>query len=122
MTKLELRQIIREEISKVSKENILSFLKANKQELINKLIKKFPGIKDDEDDEESVYDYKIVQGANADGKRDSEIAGLLSPESGEMVGLDFSFNPKKVEDEYGDADNFKLTIAGKPVYGISYNM
>jgi hypothetical protein len=122
MTKLELRQIIREEISKVSKENILSFLKANKQELINKLIKKFPGMKDNEDDEESVYDYKIVQGANADGKRDSEIAGLLSPESGEMVGLDFSFNPKKVEDEYGDADNFKLTIAGKPVYGISYNM
>jgi len=122
MTKLELRQIIREEISKVSKENILSFLKANKQELINKLIKKFPGMKDNEDDEESVYDYKIVQGANADGKRDSEIAGLLSPESGEMVGLDFSFNPKKVKDEYGDADNFKLTIAGKPVYGISYNM
>ncbi len=122
MTKSELRQIIREEISKVSKENILSFLKANKQELINKLIKKFPGMKDNEDDEESVYDYKIVQGANADGKRDSEIAGLLSPESGEMVGLDFSFNPKKVKDEYGDADNFKLTIAGKPVYGISYNM
>jgi hypothetical protein len=122
MTKSELRQIIREEISKVSKENILSFLKSNKQELISKLTKKFPSMEDDADDEESVYDYKIVQGANADGKRDAEIAGLLSPESGEMVGLDFSFNPKKVKDEYGDATNFKLTIAGKPVYGISYNM
>jgi hypothetical protein len=47
---------------------------------------------------------------------DAEIAGL-----GE-AGLDFSFNPKKVKDTYGDASNFKLVIAGKPIYGIAYNM
>jgi hypothetical protein len=125
MKKSELRQIIKEEISKVLNENegtdIVSFLKSNKQELIIKLIKKLD-IEEDEDDEESIYNYKIVRGANADGKKDVEIAGLFNPEYGEMVGLDFSFNPKKVKDEYGDAENFKLTIAGKPVYGISYNI
>jgi hypothetical protein len=124
MKKSELRQIIKEEISKVLEENedtdIVSFLKSNKQELLSKLIKKLD-IEEDEDDE-SIYTYKIVRGANADGKKDVEIAGLFNPVYGEMVGLDFSFNPKKVKDEYGDALNFKLTIAGKPVYGISYNI
>lgn len=93
--------------------DILSFLKANKQELLSKIAKKF-GF--DEDDMEDLNSEEIVTGDNADGEEDIEIAGL-----GE-AGLDFSFNPKKVKDTYGDASNFKLIIAGKPVYGISYNM
>jgi hypothetical protein len=93
--------------------DILSFLKSNKQELLNKLTKKFEW---DEDDIEMMSEYEIGPGADANGNEDIEIAGL-----GE-AGLDFSFNPKKVKDTYGDASNFKLIIAGKPIYGISYNM
>jgi len=93
--------------------DILSFLKSNKQELLNKLSTKF-GF--DEDDMEMMSEYEIEIGGDADGNEDVEIAGL-----GE-AGLDFSFNPKKVKDTYGDASNFKLVIAGKPIYGISYNM
>ena len=93
--------------------DILSFLESNKQELLNKLATKFEY---DEDDIESMSEYEIGPGADADGNEDAEIAGL-----GE-AGLDFSFNPKKVKDTYGDASNFKLVIAGKPIYGISYNM
>ena len=93
--------------------DILSFLKLNKQELLSKLTKKF---KWDEDDMEMMSEYEIEIGGDADGNEDAEIAGL-----GE-AGLDFSFNPKKVKDTYGDASNFKLVIAGKPIYGISYNM
>jgi len=104
-----------EESSLNEEENtdILSFLKANKQELLSKIAKEF---RFDEDDMEDLNSEEIVTGGNADGEEDIEIAGL-----GEM-GLDFSFNPSKVKDIYGDADNFKLIIAGKPVYGISYNM
>jgi hypothetical protein len=93
--------------------DILSFLKSNKQELLSKLTKKFEW---DEDDMEMMSEYEIEIGGDADGNEDAEIAGL-----GE-AGLDFSFNPKKVKDTYGDASNFKLVIAGKPIYGISYNM
>jgi len=93
--------------------DILSFLKLNKQELLSKLTKKFEW---DEDDVEMMSEYEIEIGADADGNEDVEIAGL-----GE-AGLDFSFNSKKVKDTYGDASNFKLVIAGKPIYGISYNM
>ena len=93
--------------------DILSFLKSNKQELLSKLATKF---KYDEDDMEMMSEYEIEIGADADGNEDAEIAGL-----GE-AGLDFSFNPNKVKDTYGDASNFKLVIAGKPIYGISYNM
>jgi hypothetical protein len=95
--------------------DILSFLKSNKQELLDKLATKF---KYDEDDMEFMSEYEIGIGADVDGNEDAEIAGL-----GE-AGLDFSFNPKKVKDTgwYGDSSNFKLVIAGKPIYGISYNM
>ena len=93
--------------------NILSFLESNKSELFDKLAKKFDW---DEDDIEFMSEEELGIGADADGNEDVEIAGL-----GE-AGLDFSFNPKKVEDTYGDASNFKLIIAGKPIYGISYNM
>jgi hypothetical protein len=93
--------------------DILSFLESNKQELLSKLAKKFEW---DEDDMEMMNDEEIGPGADADGNEDAEIAGL-----GE-VGLDFSFTPSKVKDTYGDAYNFKLIIAGKPIYGISYNM
>jgi hypothetical protein len=47
---------------------------------------------------------------------------MLQENTEMLKGLDFSFNPKKVKDTYGDASNFKLVIAGKPIYGISYNM
>jgi hypothetical protein len=95
--------------------DILSFLKSNKQELLDKLATKF---KYNEDDMEFMSEYEIGIGADVDGNEDAEIAGL-----GE-AGLDFSFNPKKVKDTgwYGDSSNFKLVIAGKPIYGISYNM
>jgi hypothetical protein len=93
--------------------DILSFLKSNKQELLDKLAEKYNY---DEDDIEMMGEYEIGPGADADGNEDAEIAGL-----GE-AGLDFSFNPKKVKDTYGDASNFKLVIAGKPIYGIAYNI
>ena len=92
--------------------NIISFLKSNKQELLDKLAKKFNW---DEDDIETMSEEEIEIGADADGNKDEEIAGLGG------IGLDFSFNSKKVKDTYGDASNFKLIIAGKPVYGISYD-
>ena len=112
----QLRQLIREEIQSVMKEqgtDILSFLKSNEQELRSKLAKKF---RYDEDDIEDMNEFGLEIGGDEDGNDDKEIAGF-----GEY-GLDFSFNPKKVKDTYGDASNFKLVIAGKPVYGISYNM
>jgi Tat protein secretion system quality control protein TatD with DNase activity len=93
--------------------DILSFLESNKLELLDKLAKKFEW---DEDDKETMEEEELGIGADADGNEDTEIAGL-----GE-AGLDFSFNPKKVKDTYGDASNFKLIIAGKPIYGIAYNM
>jgi Tat protein secretion system quality control protein TatD with DNase activity len=92
---------------------IIDFLKQNKQELLNQLAVKFNW---DEDDMEYYSEQQIEMAADEDGDDDQEIAGL-----GEG-GLDFSFNPKKVKDTYGDSTNFKLTIAGKPVYGISYNI
>jgi hypothetical protein len=121
MKKSELQQIIKEEISKVMNEktDIISFLKSNKQELLDKLAKRFEF---DEDDMEMMSEYEIEMGADANGEIDKEIAALG------LAGLDFSFNPKKVEvsflyrDTYGDASNFKLVIAGKPVYAISYNI
>jgi hypothetical protein len=116
----KMMQVLNEEDSPKNKNftpkegtDILSFLKSNKQELLNKLATKFEY---DEDDIEFMSEYEIEIGADADGNEDAEIAGL-----GE-AGLDFSFNPKKVKDTYGDASNFKLVIAGKPVYGISYSM
>lgn len=93
--------------------DIISFLKSNKQELLDKITKRWNL---DEDELEEYSSEEIVMGGNADGDLDPEIAGF-----GEM-GLDFSFNPSKVKDEYGDASNFTLTIAGKPVYAISYNV
>lgn len=93
--------------------DIISFLNSNKQELLDKLAKKLDL---DEDDLEDYNSEEIVMGGNAEGDDDPEIAGF-----GDM-GLDFSFNPSKVKDEYGDAFNFKLIIAGKPVYAISYNV
>ena len=93
-------------------EGIIDFLNQNKQELLDKLAVKFNW---DEYDIEEFGEYKVEMGGDEDGKDDEEIAGLGD------AGLDFSFNPKKVKDTYGDAEDFVLTIAGKPVYGISYN-
>jgi predicted Mrr-cat superfamily restriction endonuclease len=92
--------------------DILSFLKSNEQELLNKLASKF---KWDEDNIAMAKVYKIGSGVDDEGNKDIEIAGLGDS------GLDFSFNPEKVKDTYGDAFNFKLIIAGKPVYGIAYD-
>ncbi len=93
--------------------DIISFLNSNKQELLDKLAERWEW---DEDDREEYASEEIVTGANAEGDEDVEIAGF-----GEM-GLDFSFDPSKVEDEYGESSTFKLVIAGKPVYAISYNV
>lgn len=93
--------------------DILSFLESNKLELLDKLAKKYSW---DEDDMEMMGEEELGIGANSNGEEDTEIAGF-----GE-AGLDFSFNQNKVKDTYGDASNFKLIIAGKPVYGIAYNV
>ena len=93
--------------------DILSFLKSNKQELLDKLTKKYNF---DEDDLEEYSENEIVIGGNEDGDLDPEIAGFSD------MGLDFSFNPSKVKDKYGDASNFKLVIAGKPIYAIAYDL
>ena len=94
-------------------ENIISFLKDHKQELIDQIAERWDL---NEKEIEKYNSEEIVMGGNVDGDLDPEIAGF-----GEM-GLDFSFNPSKVKDEYGDASDFTLTIAGKPVYAISYNV
>jgi Tat protein secretion system quality control protein TatD with DNase activity len=107
-----------QELAGLLKENqnnsdIISFLEQNKQEILKKVAKKLEW---DEDDLEEYNEEEITIGADYEGNEDPEIAGF-----GEG-GLDFSFNPDKVKDVYGDAFNFKLIIAGKPVYGISYNI
>lgn len=94
-------------------EDILSFLKNNKTELIQVLAKKYGW---DEDDIEDQSEYEIGPGADIDGNEDPEIAGL-----GES-GLDFSFNRKKVKDEYGDASEFIIKVGGKKIYGLAYDM
>ena len=98
---------------KEQQEDILSFLKNNKAELIQVLAKKY-GF--DEDDIEDHSEYEIRPGYDFDGNEDLEIAGL-----GES-GLDFSFNPEKVKDEYGDASEFIINVGGKKIYGLAYNM
>ena len=93
-------------------ENIISFLKDHKQELIDQIAERW------DLNEKEIKKYnseEIVMGGNVDGDLDPEIAGF-----GE--GLDLSFDPSKVEDQFGDAYNFTLTIAGKPVYAIAYNL
>jgi hypothetical protein len=94
--------------------DIVSFLESNRQELINKLAKKFRWDEDDIEDMD-IEGQEIGIGSDDDGNDDEEIAVL-----GE-AGYAFSFNPSKVKDTYGDADEFKLVIAGKPVYGLAYN-
>ena len=91
---------------------IIKFLKSNKQELIDQIAKRFDS---NEKEIEKYNSTKIVMGGTVDGDFDPEIAGF-----GE--GLDLSFDPSKVEDQFGDAYNFTLTIAGKPVYAIAYNL
>ena len=86
--------------------DILSFLKSNKQELLKKLATKF-------EDKNLLYADIIKSEADAEGNYDAEIARL------DMGGLDFSFNLMKVRDKQGDVSNFKLVIAGEPVYGFS---
>ena len=97
---------------KEQQEDILSFLKNNKAELIQILANKFGW---DEDDIEEESEREILQAGDSEGNEDHEIAGL-----GEG-GLDFSFNPDKVKDEYGDASNFTIRVGGKTIYGIQYN-
>jgi|FLOH01.1.fsa_nt_gi hypothetical protein len=104
---------LNKENSLEQQEDILSFLKNNKAELIQVLAKKYSW---DEDDIEFQSEYEIGPGADIDGNEDPEVAGL-----GES-GLDFSFNPEKVKDEYGDASNFTIRVGGKTIYGIVYNM
>ena len=93
-------------------EDILSFLKNNKAELIQVLAKKFNW---DEDDIEDQSENEIEIGGDSEGNTDPEIAGLSD------VGMDFSFNKNKVKDEYGDASEFIIKVGGKTIYGIAYN-
>ena len=96
--------------------DIVSFLQSNKNELLQTLASKFSWGEDD-----------IKEYSGMDIERvDKGIAGL-----GEG-GLDFSFDESKVAresiknisffDEFGDASNFEIEVAGKPVYGLSYKI
>ena len=85
--------------------DIVSFLQSNKEELLQTLASKFNW---DEDDMEEYSGMDIEMA-------DEGVAGL-----GEG-GLDFSFDESKLADEFGDASTFEIKVAGKPVYGISYN-
>ena len=85
--------------------DIVSFLRSNKNELLQTLASKFNW------DEDGMEEYSGMDIEMAD----EGVAGL-----GEG-GLDFSFDENKVADEFGDASTFEIEVAGKPVYGISYN-
>jgi hypothetical protein len=96
--------------------DIVSFLQSNKNELLQTLASKFSWGEDD------IKEYSGMDIEMAD----KGIAGL-----GEG-GLDFSFDENKVAkeyiknisffDEFGiETSNFEIEVAGKPVYGISYN-
>jgi hypothetical protein len=113
ITESQYKQKLNEESTNIEDLDIMSFLNSNKTELINKLAQHFSW---DVDDIEEMSEEEIVSGADENGNEDEEIVGLG------LTGLDFSFKPEKVRDTYGDASNFKLVIAGKPVYGIVYNM
>jgi hypothetical protein len=113
ITESQYKQKLNEESTNIKDLDIMSFLNSNKTELINKLAQHFSW---DDDDIEEMSEEEIVSGADENGNEDEEIVGLG------LTGLDFSFKPEKVRDTYGDASNFKLVIAGKPVYGIVYNM
>jgi len=91
---------------------IVNFLRANKQELLSKISEKFPEF--DEDVIEDLNDEEIIIGNDIEGEPDIEIAAL-----GES-GIDFSFNWRKVKSY--ESTNFKFIIAGRPVYGIAYDM
>jgi len=114
MDNFDLKKYLAEgRLLKEQQEDILSFLKNNKAELIQVLAKKY-GF--DEDDIEEYSEMEILQAGDSEGNEDPEIAGL-----GES-GLDFSFNPEKVKDEYGDASEFIINVGGKKIYGLAYNM
>ena len=85
--------------------DIVSFLQSNKNELLQTLASKFNWGEDDMK-EYSGMDIEMA---------DEGVAGL-----GEG-GLDFSFDEGKVADEFGDASTFKIKVAGKLIYGLSYN-
>ena len=92
--------------------NILPFLKAHKQELLDKLAK-MEGW--DEEDLEVMEDDDLVGGISADENEDAKVASF------QYIGLQFAFDPKDLEpDEY--TTEFELNIAGKRIYGISYSM
>ena len=113
MDNFNLRKYLAEgKIFEEQQEDILSFLKNNKAELIQVLANKYGW---DEDDIEEYSEMEILQAGDSEGNEDPEIAGL-----GEG-GLDFSLNPDKVKDEYGDASNFTIRVGGKTIYGIAYN-
>ena len=113
MDNFDLRKYLAEgKIFEEEQEDILSFLKNNKAKLIQILANKFGW---DEDDIEEESEREILQAGDSEGNEDHEIAGL-----GEG-GLDFSFNPDKVKDTYGDASNFTIRVGGKTIYGIQYN-
>jgi|TARA_B110000495_G_scaffold98139_1_gene84920 hypothetical protein len=113
MDNFNLRKYLAEgKIFEEQQEDILSFLKNNKAELIQVLANKYGW---DEDDIEEYSEMEILQAGDSEGNEDPEIAGL-----GEG-GLDFSFNPDKVKDKFGDASNFTIRVGGKTIYGIQYN-
>jgi hypothetical protein len=83
--------------------NIASFLNANKNELLQTLSSKFDWI-----DEDYIEDYSREEIITGD---DPEVAGFSDS------GMDFSFNPSKVEEE----GNFTIKVNGKVIYGTVYN-
>jgi len=93
--------------------NILPFLKKYKQVLLDKLAKMLEW---DEDDIEAMEKDELVGGiTGTDENEDTKVAGF------KYIGLQFAFDPEDLENEE-DSTEFKLDIAGKPVYGLYYSM
>jgi hypothetical protein len=93
--------------------NILPFLKKYKQVLLDKLDKMLEW---DEDDIEAMEKDELVGGiTGTDENEDTKVAGF------KYIGLQFAFDPEDLENEE-DSTEFKLDIAGKPVYGLYYSM
>ena len=93
--------------------NILPFLKSHKQELLDKLAEMLGW---DEEDLNDMKKDELVGGiTGTDENEDTKVAGF------KYIGLQFAFDPEDLENEE-DSTEFKLNIAGKPVYGLYYSM
>jgi len=109
MKKSELRQLIREEISKVLKEenelelNLLQFIENNKDEIVKKL----------DEDAEALLDIE------PDGE--GNVNAYLEMMSGFESGVSFSFEPFN-DGNYEAEESGEMEINGTTLYWTMYNV